>query len=179
LTPGFEVRIPASDVPVGRVLAQVPPAGASVRRGRKIKLVLSLGGRVLRVPDLVGHAARAVAIELRRDGFTPGFEVRIPASDVPVGRVLAQVPPADTPAVPNTRVHRLVSAGPARTAWVMPDLIGLSRRRAEQWAGQAGFRTSVRRIERSGFSVGAVVGQFPLAGYPIRSNEVVELTVVK
>ena len=44
----------------GRVLQQIPRAGSSVRRGRKVKLVLSLGGRVLDVPDLIGHAARAV-----------------------------------------------------------------------------------------------------------------------
>ena len=32
----------------------MPPADTSVRRGRKIKLILSLGGRVLEVPELVG-----------------------------------------------------------------------------------------------------------------------------
>ena len=42
----------------GRILQQAPPADVSVRRGRKIKLVMSLGGKVLNVPDLVGQAAR-------------------------------------------------------------------------------------------------------------------------
>ena len=61
----------------GRVLQQMPPPGASVRRGRKIKLIVSLGGKVLEVPDLIGQAARAVEIELRREGFIPGEEARV------------------------------------------------------------------------------------------------------
>ena len=31
----------------GRIIEQMPPEGARVRRGRKLKLILSLGGRVL------------------------------------------------------------------------------------------------------------------------------------
>jgi len=162
-----------------RILQQVPSAGASVRRGRKIKLVMSLGGRVLRVPDIVGHAARAVEIELRQGGFAPGFEVHVPSSTASAGKVLAQVPPAETPAVPNTRVHRLVSEGPAKPAWVMPDLIGRSRTRVEGRIEQAGFRVAVRRVRIPGRKAGMIVGQLPLAGYPIRSNDIVELTVAE
>ena len=62
-------------VPSGRVLAQQPRAGFEVRRGRRLKVVLSLGGRVLEVPDLVGQPSRTVEITLRREGFFPGNEV--------------------------------------------------------------------------------------------------------
>ena len=114
-------------VPSDRVLQQVPGAGSAVRRGRKVKLIISLGETVLQVPNLVGEAARTVEIGLRRGGLTPGYEVRVPSMTIPAGRVMAQAPPADTPAVPNTRVHRLVSEGPARVIWVMPDLRGSER----------------------------------------------------
>ena len=166
-------------VPSERILQQVPSAGAAVRRGRKIKLVMSLGDRVLKVPNIVGHAARAVEIELRQGGFAPGFEVHVPSSVAQAGSVLAQVPPPETPAVPNTRVHRLVSAGPARSVWVMPDLIGRSRTRVEAWIKRAGFRVAVRRVRIPGRPAGMTVGQLPLAGYPIRSNDIVELTVAE
>jgi serine/threonine-protein kinase len=162
------------------VLQQMPPAGFSVRRGRKVKVVLSLGGKVLEVPDLIGHAARAVRIELRQEGFVPGDETRIPHRSALPGTVVAQVPPAHTPAVPNTRVHPLVSDGPAPPKWVMPDLSGLPRDRAESWISLAGFRRgAVRRVRMAGRAPGTVVGQLPLAGYPVVTNEVVELTVAR
>lgn len=167
-------------VPSGRVLQQQPASGSRVRRGRKVKLVLSLGGRVLTVPELVGKADRAIEIELRRDGFGLGDEARVPSRELPAGRVLAQVPPEGSPGVPNTRVHRLVSDGPPEMAWVMPDLTGLSRQVAERWIDRAGFRRSpVRRVPVRGRSPDTVVGQSPLAGYPIRRNDIVALTVAR
>jgi len=164
----------------GRVLQQMPPPGASVRRGRKIKLIVSLGGKVLEVPDLIGQAARAVEIELRREGFIPGDEARVPDPGVPAGVVIGQVPPPLTPAVPNTRVHRLVSDGDPEVNWVMPDLTGITRSRAERWLATTGLRRgAVRRVRMSGRPSGSVVGQLPLPGYPVHSNDVIELTVAQ
>ncbi len=162
----------------GRVLEQMPQPGAAVRRGRKVKLVLSLGGKVLTVPDLVGHPAREVAIELSQEGFVAGEEARVPSYDLPAGRVLAQVPPARTTAVPTSRVHRLVSDGPPEPVWVMPDLTGRSRAEIESWLAAAGFRVgTVRRVGAAGRRRDSIVGQLPLAGYPIRPREIVELSI--
>lgn len=167
-------------VPSGRVLQQTPPAGSTVRRGRKIKLVLSLGGKVLEVPDLVGQASRAVEIELQQQGFVPGDQARIHSAYAPSGDVVAQVPPKETPAVPGTRVHRLVSEGSPPLVWVMPDLTGLRRAEVERWIGGSSFRQgAVRRLPGTGWPAGTVVGQLPLAGYPIRSKDVIELTIAQ
>jgi serine/threonine-protein kinase len=164
----------------GKVLQQQPASGARVRHGRKIKLILSLGGKILTVPALVGKADRAVEIELRRDGFGLGDEARVASGDVPAGRILAQVPPEGSPGVPSTRVHRLVSDGPPVKAWVMPDLTGLPRRVAERWIDRSGFRRGpVRQIAVRGRTSGTIVGQSPLAGYPIRRNDIVDLTVAR
>jgi serine/threonine-protein kinase len=167
-------------VPSGQILEQMPPAGSSVRRGRKVRLILSLGGKVLSVPDLVGQAARAVEIELRQEDFMPGVEARVHCFDHAPDSVIAQVPPAGSPAVPKSRVHRLICDGPPQALWVMPDLTGLSRREAERWIATAGFRQGiVRQVRISGRPEGSVVGQLPLAGYAVRTNDVVELTVAR
>lgn len=164
----------------GRVLEQTPQADSSVRRGRKIKVVVSLGGEVLEVPDLIGHANRAVAIELRQVGFFPGDEARVPNRRSQPGTVLAQVPAAGTPAVPKTRIHRLIADGLPPATWVMPDLTGLSQSRAELWISQSGLRRgAVRRVRMGGRVPDSVVGQLPLAGYPVRKTDVIELTVAR
>ena len=94
-------------IPSGRVLQQMPPANAAVRRGRKVKLILSLGGRVLEVPDLLGQASRAVEIELRQEGFIPGDEARIPATGAAPGRVSCCCPWAGckTPPAPDRKME--------------------------------------------------------------------------
>ena len=167
-------------VPSGRVIEQMPRPGANVRRGRKMKLILSLGGRVLEVPDLIGHAARAVAIELRQETFTPGDEARVSSYQQEVGRVIAQVPAAGTRVVPNSRVHRLVSDGPPPATWIMPDLTGRTRDDAERWIRICGFRRgAVQRVDEPERIRGTVVAQLPLAGYPIRSRDIVELAVAE
>jgi len=145
-----------------------------------MKLILSLGGKVLSVPNLEGHASRAVAIELRQEGFMPGEEARVFSSEMERGKVLAQVPEAGAPVVPNSRVHRLVSDGPLPAAWVMPDLTGQSRREAERWISLCGFRRGVvSRVPAAGLDPGTVVSQIPQAGYPIRSKDIVELAVAE
>ena len=164
----------------GRVLQQEPRPGSSVRRGRRVKMVLSLGGKILTVPALVGHPSRTLDIELTRDGFAPGYEARVPSADYPMGTVIAQVPPAGSSSVPGERVHRLVSSGPTEQVWLMPDLTGRQRREVERWLRESGFRIGpVRQVSRTGRPAGTVVAQLPPAGYPIRSREVVQVTVAR
>jgi serine/threonine-protein kinase len=164
----------------GRVLQQDPPEGAAVRRGRRIRVVLSLGGKVLEVPDLVGRPARQAEMEARRGGIVPGDEAHAYSRTVAAGVVLAQVPPGATPAVPGARIHRLVSDGPEPKAWVMPDLTGKTLGDVQQWIDRFGLRRgAVRRIPAPGAPSETVVGQAPLAGYPISSRGVVEITLAQ
>lgn len=167
-------------VPSGRVLQQEPPPGTAVRRGRRIKLVLSLGGRVLKVPDLIGQPSRTVTITLQREGFFPGGESHIHTRGRAAGTVVSQVPAAESPSVPGERIHRLVSLGPPELQWAMPDLTGHDRQSVERWLKRNGFRIGpVRHVRQSGRAAGTVLAQRPLAGYPIRRRDVVHLTVAR
>jgi serine/threonine-protein kinase len=167
-------------VPSGRVIAQHPLAGFEVRRGRRLKVVLSLGGKVLEVPDLVGQSSRTVEITLRRKGFLPGDEVQVFDDHAARGTVIAQVPPPGTPSIPGERVHRLVSLGSPETTWVMPDLQNRPAREAQRFLERSGFRVGrVREVLHSGRTSGTIVGQLPLAGYPVRSGDVIHLSVAR
>ena len=162
----------------GQVIGQEPSPGSAVRRGRKVRVILSLGGEVLRVPNLVGSGARSVALRLEQEGFALGDEARTWSRGVPAGTILAQVPAPGSPGVPGTRVHRLVSNGPPPTRWVMPDLTGLSRTRAESWIDSSGFRLAPVVYVAGSDAPGTVVGQLPLPGHPVSSRAVIQLTVV-
>ena len=164
----------------GHIAEQDPPAGAQVRRGRRIRVIESLGGRIVRVPSISGRPSREVGIRLEQDGFAAGDEARAHERLSTPGTVVAQVPAPDSPALPGSRVHRLVSAGPVPVRWVMPDLTGILLARAEDWIEIAGLRRgAVRRIPRDGRVAGVVVGQLPLSGHPVAARGVVELTVAE
>ena len=130
----------------GLVLQQVPPANASVRRGRKVKLIMSLGGKVLEVPDMIGQASRAVEIELRQAGFIPGDEARVPYRQPPgaghragPARVFAGGPQQSRPSTRLERraAHDVGHARPHRAQ--LESRRGVDRARgASPGSGQAG-----------------------------------------
>jgi eukaryotic-like serine/threonine-protein kinase len=177
---GFSVEGERHDpgVAADRIVSQEPAPGAIVRRGRTVRVTVSLGGETITVPDVVRHPARQAEAEIRRAGLTSGFEARIHDADVPEGQVIDQVPAAGTLAATGERVNRLVSDGPRVPRWVMPDVTGRPLRDVQDWINLCGFRSGpARRVPAVGKAPGTVIGQLPLAGSPIARRDVVELTV--
>jgi beta-lactam-binding protein with PASTA domain len=167
-----------SAVAVDRIIQQEPAAGSQVRRGRTIRVVVSLGGETLTVPSLIGQPARQAELELRRVGLTPGWETHIHDDDVPASRVIDEAPAAGVLSVSGERVHRLVSDGPRPRRFVMPDLRGRTLQDAQEWITLCGFRSRpVRHVPSEGKRPGTIVGQLPLSGFPIAPRDIVELTV--
>ena len=182
LSLNFEVAELRHDpgVAVDRIVQQEPPGGIQVRRGRTIRVVVSLGGETLTVPSLIGQPARQAELALRRHGLTPGWEARIHDDAAPPSQVIGVAPVAGSLSVSGERVHRLVSDGPRTPRWVMPDLAGLTLREVREWINLCGFRNgAVRRVPADGRRAGTIVGQLPLSGYPIARRDVVELTVAE
>lgn len=178
----FEVSEERHDVgvAVSRVLQQEPAPGTTVRRGRTMRVVVSLGGETLTVPDLIRQPARQADLELRRQGLSQGWEARIHDDDVADGQVIGQAPAPGSLTVAGERIHLLISEGERTQRFVMPDLSGLPLREVADWITLCGFRTgSVRRLPADGKESGTVVGQLPPAGWPIGRRDVVELTIAR
>lgn len=166
-------------VAADRVLQQEPAAGSTVRRGRTVRVVLSLGGEMLTVPDLVREPSRQADLALRGLGLQPGWDARV-TDDAPDGTVIAQAPAAGTLSVAGERVNRMISSGPRPVRYVMPDLAGRSLREVQDWITLCGFREGiVRRLPADGREPGTVIGQLPPAGWPVARKDVIEVTVAR
>ena len=59
-------------IPRGRVLMQQPEGGSLAKPAQAVRVVLSLGPRELRVPDLAGLAPRAAALKLNEETLNLG-----------------------------------------------------------------------------------------------------------
>lgn len=164
-------------VPRGRVLLQQPEAGSLAKPSQAIRVVLSLGPRELRVPDLTGLAPRAAALKLSREslGLGPVSWYRDPAA--PPG-ILAQDPEPDAPGKRGETIRVLMSRGPADVRILMPDFVGKDAQAVKAHLEKFGFRVGSARFEAyDGVAPDTVLKQFPPAGYPLSNKEVVSLTV--
>jgi serine/threonine-protein kinase len=161
----------------GKVLLQQPEPGSLAKPAQAIRVVLSLGPRELRVPDLTGLAPRAAALKLSRESLElgPVSWYRDPAA--PPG-ILAQDPEPDAPGKRGETIRVLMSRGPADVRILMPDIVGKDAQAVKAHLEKFGFRVGSARFEAyDGVAPDTVLKQFPPAGYPLSNKEVVSLTV--
>jgi beta-lactam-binding protein with PASTA domain len=122
----------SADVPEGRIINQMPPAGAKVRRGWSIRVARSLGPQRVAIPDVTGESERAAELNIRRRGLALGSvaQISFPADSPNLSpnssadQVVSQNPPANASGVSAPKINLLVSAGSDPATYVMPNLTG-------------------------------------------------------
>ena len=129
------------DVPRGFVMGQDPPAGGTVKRGRRVSVIVSLGAQGTSVPLVNGETVRQAQVVVEGAGLRVGRVARAWSDEVGRDLVLASDPPGETLVDQETVVNLLVSLGPPPRSYVLPDVRG-------QDAG-----TVVRSLREEGFTV--------------------------
>ena len=163
----FDARIPR-----GYVLAQDPPPGTTVRSGRRITVVLSLGEEFASVPSLRGESRRTAKLLLEGAGLALGSIDRAPDDALGEGLVAATDPPAQAVLPRGGSVALLESAGPLPESWVMPDLIGRDVANVQRQFETLGFRV---RVADTTAAYGAIVAQSPEPGARLGRGVMVRL----
>jgi beta-lactam-binding protein with PASTA domain len=138
----LENRFYSPNTPPGRILAQSPAPGVTVRRQWAVRVTESLGAQQVAIPDVLGQSERTASINIRRLGLELGAVAHIAAPGEP-GIVIAQTPGPNAAGVDRPRVSLLLSE-PEETespqAFVMPSLAGLTLAGAAARAYAAGLR---------------------------------------
>jgi serine/threonine-protein kinase len=164
-------------IPSRRILLQQPEAGSLAKPAQIVRVVLSLGLRELKVPDLSGLAPRAAALKLARQSLQLGAVSWYRDSEVPSG-IVAQDPEAETPTAKGSAVEVLTNRGLPDVRFVMPDFVGQDSDGVRARLETFGFRVGSSRYEvYEGVPANTVLKQFPPAGYPLSRRDVVSLTV--
>jgi len=161
-------------VPPGSILRQVPPAGLKVREGKMIRVVLSSGGKIVFVPDLVGVSLMESQNRLRSAGFVLGAVSQVYSVVTPEGAVMSQYPGAGTTAKPGAMVDLKVSRGtPAQGQTLFPNFVGRPLVDAQTWAEEQGFYPDVRIEENTKLPEGMVLRQSPDPDTAVSSGTVI------
>jgi serine/threonine-protein kinase len=178
---GLDVRVegrrydPA--VAADHVLAQEPPPGRTLKVHRRVRVWVSLGPRRITVPPVEGQSVRTARIALEQAGVPVAHVVEVNGL-APEDSVLVQRPVSGDTDAPGDGAALLVSRGPGRAAYVMPDLIG---RRADAVMASlqaVGFKVAdVRYRSYPGVAPGIVLRQLPPAGHRVDPRTPLSLDV--
>lgn len=158
----------SAEVPKGHIISVDPAAGATIKRGDTITVVVSKGEELFAVPDVTGKPVEEATAALDDAGFTvveddPEFDEKVPK-----GTVISQQQDGD--ALPKgAEVHVTVSKG--REPIAVPVVTGASPDQARTRLEAAGL--TVKQTEAfSSAPKGTVASQQPADGSLFRGDAV-------
>jgi len=168
------------DVPEGRVLSQIPPAGTLVRRGWQVRVAESLGPQRTAVPDLLNESQRAAEINITRRGLDVGTVAVAHIPGQPPDQVVAQSPPPNSQGMASPKINFLVTAPSEPAALIMPSFVGRQLADATKSIQDAGLRVAaVNHVPLPTLPAGMVVKQSPGAGQKVTPGMGVTLDVAQ
>jgi serine/threonine-protein kinase len=164
-------------VPLDHIVWQNRAAGATsfVKRGSTLRVELSAGPLVLRVPDLAGETPGTAMLRLGQQNLKRGELTYVEAD----GRgILAAEPPPGTVVAPQTGVSLLVAVPPDAARYVMPDLIDKRLDVVRPALESRGLNVSTVKYEAyPGIANGIIIRQYPLRGAPVSSRDPISVVV--
>ncbi len=159
-----------------RIRLQNPRASTPVKQGATVRVALSLGPRILQVPDLQTTSSRTASLQLERLGLRLGSVTTLAIPGVT--GVISQDPPAGQRVVPGESVSVLVARDPGNPRRILPDFVGKDVDRAKHELESFGYRLgSIRNETYEGVPENRILRQYPLSGYPVTGGFPVSFVV--
>jgi len=163
-------------IPAGFVVSQSPRADETIKEARTVEVVMSLGARTQRVPELRGMSLRQARGTLEREGLRVGRVARVVAEGDAKEKVMAITPAAGEELVEGSTVDIVLLVGGQKKRFAMPDLAGQDLLFIREKLRDMGFRiSSVQYEKRDGVFPNTIVGQSPPPGAMIREGDSIEL----
>jgi beta-lactam-binding protein with PASTA domain len=174
LRPG-RVEFASSDRPEGLVFDQTPRAGAAVRWGTAVDVVVSRGEDKVIVPGVVGRPFETARQMLARAGLVVGEVFETPAENPP--RTVVDQKPGPRAVVPRgSPVDLAIAAAPIARVPV-PNLIGRGEDECRRSLRESGLRAGTREERHDESAAGTVVEQKPGANALVPPGTPVDFVV--
>lgn len=166
-------------LPAGTIVRQVPPSGMQVRAGRAIRVVISKGGQVVFIPDIVGKPLAEAQSVLATDGLQMGAVSELYSSEAARNVVITQSPSSGTVATKGVLVDVEVSKGlPPSGLPLIPDFTGKTIDNAREWASGVNTTVKVKEDPKAVGPAGTIFKQDPLPGQPLLEGQDILVTAV-
>lgn len=169
-----EVTEQFSAEPAGTVLSQSPLPNATAEKGSAVDIVVSQGKEMVEVPTLIGLSEADARKALEDAGLSGNALPAEYSGEFEFGVVMRQSPDAGEQVTKGTAIDYVTSRGVEVSG--IPNVVGMSRSKAEQTLSEAGFKVTVKQAFNSTVPEGSVVSQNPNAG--IRAEQGSKVTIV-
>jgi eukaryotic-like serine/threonine-protein kinase len=167
-------------VPPDFVAQQSPAPGTILRKGRSVKVWVSLGPQKHTVPRIEGETLQSAQLVLEQNGFTLGRVVEIHSEVYAPDTVVAQSPQAYEDVADANEVSVLLSRGYLDDAYVMPDFIGKNYVDILDRLSRSSVKISqVRLVDYPGVPKNVVVRQAPAPGMKVFKRDRIILYLSK
>ncbi len=175
---GLEVEVsrePSEQFEAGLVTAQDPSKDTEVDEGSTVKLVVSSGREVVKVPNVVLLTQVEATKALTDAGLTVKVTPR-EVADAQPGYVVEQNPTPDTEVSPGDEVEIFVSV--AAGTVLVPDVAGRPLAQAQAQIQAAGLRFGTpTETPSDSVPAGSVISTDPAGGSSVERNTVVQIVV--
>jgi beta-lactam-binding protein with PASTA domain len=167
-------------LPRDAVISQSPAPGSGIKKGRQVRVVVSLGPSDSQTLKLVGENFRKADMMIRQAGFSPGTVSRVSSDRVERDIVIAQEPEAGSPLEKGGSISMLISTGSKAPEYVMPVLTGKKVEEALKIIDRIGLQCRVTTRSPGDRETGPdriVIHQKPAAGSPVAMDATVDIVV--
>jgi serine/threonine-protein kinase len=165
-----------SNLPKDFVVEQNPEAGMKVRPKRRVVVILSTGSGKIHIPNLVGRTIRQAEMVLNRLGLSIGEINEVHSEDIEEGGIIAQTPPAHEIVERGDTIDLLVSLGPEEAWIIMPSVVGLDLKSAQNELNEWGLKVGeVIEVQSEDVIPGRVVRQDPEMGEQVKKGDKIDL----
>ncbi len=165
------------DVPSGSISRQDPSSSDQVKEGRTVQVWLSLGPKLVKVPNLTGGTERQADVLLQGANLIVGQRTTDYSDEVQEGYIISQSPNPDTELREGASVDIVVSQGPKPAAFPLPDYSGETWQNVQVRLGQVKLVPGDLSTEMSGKPINTVLRTVPAAGSSVRPGDKVSLVV--
>ncbi len=167
-------------VPPDFIAQQTPAPGTILKKGRSVRVWVSLGPQKHTVPRIEGETLQSAQLVLEQNGFTLGRVVEIHSEFYAPDTVVAQSPPAYEDVSDANEVSVLLSRGYLDDAYVMPDFIGKNYVEILDRLSRSSVKISqVRLVDYPGVPKNVVVRQTPAPGLKVFKRDRIILYLSK
>jgi len=160
-------------VEAGAIISSDPKAGASVKSGTPIDLVVSKGPAPVPVPDVEGRKLSAAKKALASAGLKVDVSQEF-SETVKDGSVISVRPKEGRVVDSGSRVSLVVSKGPPPVT--VPNLVDMPRAKAVNTLRRLGLRVNV--VEGDFSPLNRVISQDPSAGTKIPKGSTVTIRII-
>lgn len=129
------------------IISQEPVKDSRVKKGREIKVVVSDGQELVRVPDLKSLSLSDANVRLQNAGLKSGNPDERYDDKYGEGLIISQYPESGQMVNPGSKVDLMVSKGKQPEKVKVISLVGLN------------YETAVKKLEGSGLVAGEVIKQ--------------------